>query len=144
MPFYKQEHPYSCAVACLRILLAHYGIEVSEGELREKCKTRELGTYARDILACAQEYGFSAKLEHLSVEYLKELLDQDIHPIVYINMFPTSHIPYSHTVIVESYEGDRLLIVDPNAEPTEIRLSDFLECWEIYDNMAIVIESRKV
>ena len=72
LPFYKQEHPYSCTVACLRILLAHYGIEVSEAELREKCKTGELGTYARNILACAQEYGFSATLEHLSIERLKK------------------------------------------------------------------------
>jgi ABC-type bacteriocin/lantibiotic exporter with double-glycine peptidase domain len=54
----------------------------------------------------------------------------------------TSHIPYTHTVIVESYEGDRLLVVDPLAEPKEIRLSEFLESWAFYDNMAVVLRRR--
>jgi predicted double-glycine peptidase len=54
-------------------------------------------------------------------------------------MFPTSHVPYVHTVIVEDYESDRLLLVDPNVGPWEIRVTDFLEAWEIHGNMALVL-----
>ena len=69
-------------------------------------------------------------------------LGEGVYPIAYINMFPTSHIPYTHTVIVESYQGDWLLVVDPLAEPKEIRLSEFLESWAFYDNMAVVLRRR--
>jgi len=42
------------------------------------------------------------------------------------------------------YEDDhQLLIVDPNAEPLEISLSDFRESWQPYGQMAIVVQ-RKV
>jgi len=54
-------------------------------------------------------------------------------------MFPTSAARYTHTVIIENYEGSQLLIVDPNAEPREVSLSDFLESWQPYDQMAIIV-----
>ena len=54
-------------------------------------------------------------------------------------MFPTSLVPYVHTVIVENYGTDWLLLVDPNTGPWEIREADFLEAWEIHGNMALVL-----
>lgn len=140
LPFRRQEHPYSCTVACLRIRLAHHSIEIDEATLRQKCKTHEFGTYARDILACAREFGFTATIEYLSLERLCFSISQGVYPIVYINMFPTSQIPYVHTVIVEQYDAGRLLLVDPNTGPWEIQASDFLEAWEIHGNMAIILK----
>ena len=121
------------------MLLEHHGFVVSEAELRKRCQTSELGTLVENLLNCARAFGFEAEIEYLTVERLRELLDEAVYPITYINMFPTSHIPYTHTVIVESYEGDWVLVVDPLAEPKEIRLSDFLESWGFYDNMAVVL-----
>lgn len=37
-PFIPQEGKYACALACLRMLLAHNGIHVSEEELFKKAK----------------------------------------------------------------------------------------------------------
>jgi len=55
-------------------------------------------------------------------------------------MFPTSDIPYTHAVIIESLEeGGQLLMIDPLDGPKEVKLSDFLEGWEVFGNMAIVI-----
>jgi len=139
LPFHRQETASSCAVACLRILLEYHGIKVTEAELREKCKTTELGTYAKDLMACARNFGFEASLEYLTVDQLKSLVNDGVYPIAYINMFPTSHIPYTHAVIIESLEGNQLLIVDPLDGPREIKLSNFLEGWEVFGNMAIVI-----
>jgi len=139
LPFRRQEHPYSCTVACLRMLLAYHGIEMDDADLHHRCRTREFGTYARDVVACARELGFTATIEHLSLVQLRHLVDQGVFPIAYINMFPTSQIPYIHTVIVEDYEADRLLLVDPNTGPWEIRVADFLEAWEIHGNMALIL-----
>ncbi len=139
LPFRRQERPYSCTVACLRMLLAYHGVEIDEATLRRKCKTQELGTYAEDVLVCAREFGFTATIEHLSLEQLRLLIDHSVFPIIYINMFPTSQIPYVHTVIVEDCRADRLLLVDPNIGPWEIRVADFLEAWEIHGNMALIL-----
>lgn len=139
LPFHRQETASSCAVACLRMILEHYDLVVSEVELREQCQTSELGTKVENLMTCARDMGFEAELEYLTVERLKELLDQSVYPIAYLNMFPTSHIPYTHTVIVENYEGDQFLIIDPLAEPKEIRLSDFIEGWAMYDCMAVIL-----
>ncbi len=139
LPFRRQERPYSCTVACLRMLLAYHGVEMDGAELRHRCKTREFGTYARDVVACARELGFTATIEYLSLAQLRHLIDQGVFPIAYINMFPTSQIPYVHTVVVEDYEVDCLLLVDPNTGPWEIRVADFLEAWEIHGKMALVL-----
>ena len=119
--------------------IAHHGIEIDETTLCRKCKTQKFGTYARDVLACAREFGFTATIEHLSLEQLQLLVDQGVFPIVYINMFPTSQVPYVHTVIVEDHEANWLLLIDPNTGPWEIRVPDFLEAWEIHGNMALVL-----
>lgn len=132
LPFHRQEIPSSCAVACLRMILEHHGFVVSEAELRKRCQTSELGTWVESLLSRARALGFEAEIEYLTVERLRELLGEGVYPIAYINMFPTSRIPYTHTVIVENYEGEWLLVVDPLAEPKEIRLSEFLESWGFY------------
>ena len=36
--FFKQEKSYSCMVACLRMVLEHYGVTENEDILREKSK----------------------------------------------------------------------------------------------------------
>jgi ABC-type bacteriocin/lantibiotic exporter with double-glycine peptidase domain len=126
------------------MILEHYGLVVSEADLREQCQTSDLGTKVENLMNCARDIGFEAELEYLTVERLKELLNQSVYPIAYLNMFPTSHIPYTHTVIVESYEGDQLLVIDPLSEPREIRLSDFVEGWAMYDCMAVILQPGPV
>lgn len=122
------------------MLLAYHGIEMDEAELCHRCKTRKFGTYANDVVACARELGFTATIEHLSLAHLQRLIDRRIFPIAYINMFPTSQIPYIHTVIVENYEADQLLLVDPNTGPWKIQVADFLQAWDIHGNMAIILQ----
>ncbi|MFQ6014816.1 MAG: cysteine peptidase family C39 domain-containing protein [Anaerolineae bacterium] len=34
LPVYQQETPYSCVAACLRMVLAYFGVEVDEDALR--------------------------------------------------------------------------------------------------------------
>jgi predicted double-glycine peptidase len=113
---------------------------VDEATLRQKCRAREFGTYAKDILACARKFGFTAFVSYLSLKQLRQLIDQGIYPIVYINMFPTSQLSYTHTVIVEDYKANHLLLVDPNVGPWEIRTDDFLEAWGIHGNMALILQ----
>jgi|GEM_PF-6888188 len=48
-PFLPQQSKYSCAVACLRMLLAAHGIDRTEEELRILCDCGTEGTGERKI-----------------------------------------------------------------------------------------------
>ncbi|MBI5052515.1 MAG: hypothetical protein HZB52_04525 [Chloroflexi bacterium] len=61
LTFLPQETRYSCTVACLRMVMAHFDISIEESELRECCKTTEQGTLAREAVKCAQQHGLNAK-----------------------------------------------------------------------------------
>jgi ABC-type bacteriocin/lantibiotic exporter with double-glycine peptidase domain len=62
LPFYAQETPESCVPACLRMVLAHWGILETESILRAKCQTTHRGTNYHDAVSCVQSYGLNAKL----------------------------------------------------------------------------------
>lgn len=40
LPHYQQEFDYSCVAACARMILAQFGKNLSEAELRKLLKTR--------------------------------------------------------------------------------------------------------
>ena len=61
LTLFHQETRYSCTVACLRMMLAHFNISIEESELRECCKTTEQGTLAREAVECAQQHRLNAK-----------------------------------------------------------------------------------
>jgi ABC-type bacteriocin/lantibiotic exporter with double-glycine peptidase domain len=44
VPHFKQEIPYSCAAACARMVLAHYGAAFTEDQLRGTLGTQPHGT----------------------------------------------------------------------------------------------------
>src|SRR5262249_61312357 len=75
-PFYPQETDFSCAVACLRMVLAHVGVLKSEAELRELCDCTIFGTSALQLLLAARKLGFTSSSKHtLTLADLTELTD---------------------------------------------------------------------
>ncbi|RUT06603.1 hypothetical protein DSM106972_028600 [Dulcicalothrix desertica PCC 7102] len=44
--FHKQETPYSCVPACLRMVLSVFEVDMSEAELRQLCDSTPFGTEA--------------------------------------------------------------------------------------------------
>lgn len=140
LPFHRQEKPYSCVNACLRMILDYNGINASEKELRDKCHTTKLGTYADAIISCIEDYGFSARFLELEVTDLKRYVKEDIFPILYINLYPV-HGKYSnHAVIVEKVDESKVLFIDPLRGVTELKLSIFGRCWDIVGNLGIIIQ----
>ena len=63
-PFYPQETDFSCAVACLRMVLDHLGVSKTEAELREICDCTIFGTAALELVLAARRLGFAASSKH--------------------------------------------------------------------------------
>ena len=70
LKLYKQEESYSCTVACLRMVLEHYGIKEDEKTLRIKSKTRFYGTHPINVVECANLYGLKANVGSLTLNKL--------------------------------------------------------------------------
>ncbi len=59
---FQQETPYSCAVACLRMVLEYYDVSHDEAFLVNLCGTTEDGTTAKGVVRAARSLGFNASL----------------------------------------------------------------------------------
>lgn len=85
LPLYGQEKPKSCALACLRMVLAAFGREVSEAEIRTVARMERRGTAIDELERVARVYGLDAQIEETTPEDLRRILSEGGLPIVYID-----------------------------------------------------------
>ncbi len=135
---FKQEMPYSCTIACLRMVLEQYGIQVDEKTLRIKSKTKLCGTHPFNVIECANSYGLKGFIDSLNVETLRKYVDQDIPVIVNI-LKVVDHDFYLHSVCVYRISRNFVYMLDPEDGETKIALDRFERLWENSDFTAIVI-----
>jgi ABC-type bacteriocin/lantibiotic exporter with double-glycine peptidase domain len=140
LQFHKQERAYSCAVACLKMVLEAFGKEIDDSELRRLCNTTELGTFADDIVSCTIELGFNAEKTYLAIANLKRLLEEDIFPIVYVNTYSLNGIFATHAIIVEEIEDGEVMIIDPLDGRKTVPLKIFDNLWDACNNLTIIVK----
>jgi predicted double-glycine peptidase len=80
LPDVRQSTEYSCGAASLESVLAYYGRDIDEENLRELLgTTAESGTYPDDIVRVAEELGFQAAVkENLTITDLEEGLGEGV------------------------------------------------------------------
>lgn len=111
---FKQETPYSCMPACLRIVLHHFGIEASEDDLRLRSYTTLWGTNARDAVVCAASFGLrSEEIREATLENLRAWLNQSLFPILLIDLRPIHGQVGRHAIVAEEIGEDQLTYLDP-------------------------------
>lgn len=140
LPFFLQETPYSCVPACLRMVLAASGVDISESELRVLCDCTPFGTDALLAIDAAKKLGFerSAKL-NLEVAELLAFLQSGIAPIAFINLKPIDGIETKHAVVVTEITTDSVTLLDPLIGERVLALSVFQISWLLVRNLALVI-----
>ena len=115
-PFIAQEGEYACALACLRMLLAHRGITVSEVELFRGAhlEIAAVGWINPEELALlARQYGLPASESRVSLTQLKRLLLAKKWPIVFVNRKPIDGVSEGHAVIPTRIVQGRVTFLDP-------------------------------
>lgn len=140
LTFFPQELRTSCTVACLRMVLNHWGVTESEVVLRECCRTTEQGSLGSDVVSCAEKYGLSA-YEAVGAGW-QELIswqDQGIYPIVLLNLFPLKALWVRHAVVIESAIEDTVTYLDPTYGRQVASRVSFEQAWAMNRNRAIVI-----
>jgi ABC-type bacteriocin/lantibiotic exporter with double-glycine peptidase domain len=142
LPFYKQEKPYSCVPACLRIVLAAQGQMVSESELRERCDCTFLGTEAVKAVDALRTMGFSNsnKCTLKIAELIAKLNVGLLYPIVFVNLLPIDGINDPHAIVVAAIDEDEVLVSDPLQGERLLPRSTFDTAWAMMRNLTILVQ----
>jgi ABC-type bacteriocin/lantibiotic exporter with double-glycine peptidase domain len=139
-PFHPQETDFSCAVACLRMVLESLGVARSEAELRELCDCTIFGTAALDLIQAARALGFTDSRKYsLELEDLKEITEEGYFPIVYAVTSVAGAGPDVHSLVVISVIGAEITVLDPKQGLRTISSETFSKMWEPMKNLAVVI-----
>ena len=85
LPFYKQEKRNTCALACLRMVLAAYGRHVPESAIEVQAHAEAGGTEIGELERLARQFRLTAEIRETTVEELGDLLAEGKFSIVYLD-----------------------------------------------------------
>jgi ABC-type bacteriocin/lantibiotic exporter with double-glycine peptidase domain len=85
LPHYTQEKPNTCALACLRMVLAAYGTRVNESELEALVQMEPKGTPVDELERLARQFGLIAEIQDLTVAGLQQVLEEGKLPIAFLD-----------------------------------------------------------
>ncbi len=146
IPFLQQERPESCIPACVRMVLARYGVERSEAEVYACCETDADGTLPSAAARCIRQFGLKAEAQRLKgLETLQGHLNTpDCSVIVHVNLATLLGVNVVHAVVVEAIDGraNYVRVVDPAYPPAGRRtwpLGLFEMAWRAVRYQALVI-----
>lgn len=140
-PFYVQEKSSSCLPACLRMVLAAYGVQFSERELRRRTGWQEqFGTSSTAIVEAAKTLGFvnSRETSGLRLYDLRDALHTGIYPIVGIGLAPYGHSG-QHAQVVVRVTSRGVNLHDPFLGRLTPNLLTFEAAWRLADFLTMLI-----
>ncbi len=85
LPLYRQEKDNTCALACLRMVLAAFGTHVKESKLEIRAHLEIDGTGIGELERLARLFGLVAHIQEATTEQLRQLLAEGKLAIAYID-----------------------------------------------------------
>ena len=139
VPYHRQEFPWSCFAACVKMVLEFIGIKKVEKDLRPLLRVTpyvggswyyaELGLESLG-LHFYWSYGFS-------LEELKELIKGETPIVVSLRFESGKEYHLNHTVVVTDVTDDFIIVHDPERdENMRIGVKHFSELWSNRRNLA--------
>ena len=140
-PFYKQETRYSCVPACLRIVLAGFGLDLSEAELRTLCDCTAFGTDALKAVDAVRQLGFPQTAKYtLSINELETLVAGGHYPIAFVNLGPIDGIDDEHALVITEMSHTEISVYDPLQGERILSRDTFCAAWAMMHNLVILVE----
>ena len=129
VPHYLQSDDSTCGPASLRMVMAYFGLEISEEDLAGACgHTYELGCRSEDMACAAKSLGFDVYLKNNStIEELSRLVNAG-QPVI-VDWF-CGDPPEGHSSVVIGVSENNIYILDPYLEEMRVvAKEDFRRCW---------------
>jgi ABC-type bacteriocin/lantibiotic exporter with double-glycine peptidase domain len=112
-PFFRQERSDTCMLACLRMLLAYRGQEVTEIALAENVTLEEGGLDPDQLAALARGYGLKAEARRLDAATIADLVRLEKFPIVLVDRSFLDREFSIHAVIPIRFSRQCVWVLDP-------------------------------
>ena len=120
-PDLRQDYDYTCGASCLQSVLMYYGFDAVESELVKKLgTTKDWGTEHTDIVRVAQEYNLEVEYGKMTIEQVKNYIDQKIPVILDIQAWSENNVDYStdwddgHYIVAIGYDNNGFIVEDPS------------------------------
>lgn len=140
-PFHKQETLYSCVPACLRMVFATHGVDVSEADLRAACDCTPLGTGSLQAVDAARSYGFQQSARYtLTLEELAILVEGGSYPIVFVSPRPIDGVTDTHALVLISIGAQDVTVYDPLRGERSLSKQTFSTAWALRHNLTIIVQ----
>ncbi len=117
----KQTYEESCGASALATLFNLYGFNTTEKELIDKLETTDIVTF-NDLQKVALNFDFSAKGYKISKDIFEDITVPVIARIL-------RKMDYPHFVVVQNFDKNSVLILDPNAGKFLITKKEFYSYW---------------
>jgi len=155
LPLYRQEKAETCALACLRMVLAAFGIHVSEQDLEAEASMEEGGTPLEELERLARQFGLVAEIHERTAEQIRQLLAEGKLAIVYLDravfdLTPrrrATHLAFHakvHAVVPVRVTEASIIYHDPlPPRVTRRSLRLFREAHRLFDNACVVCSNPK-
>lgn len=137
-PFFRQARYDTCALACLRMILAHYGIETTEEALVQAAHMEEGGVDIEELAQLASAFGLQATIRRLSLPDLSGLIARGQFSIVYLNRLPIDGEFAVHAVIPIRVSRRFVAFLDPRRGQRRVSTSQFEASQRYLDHFGIV------
>jgi ABC-type bacteriocin/lantibiotic exporter with double-glycine peptidase domain len=133
IPYYKQQHDYTCGPACAMMALACFGITAEEDELSGILGTNaEQGTEQKEFRKLAAHYSLAfIEKKDASLAELSELLGKGYAVIVCHHLASEK---VSHYSVLKSVDSKSLVLLDPYiGADCKYSVSEFKMLWKIVE-----------
>jgi ABC-type bacteriocin/lantibiotic exporter with double-glycine peptidase domain len=143
VPLFAQSQPHTCLPACVRMILAYHGQELSEAELAQAFKTIPLlGTQPDNVVSGLEVLGYHALwFENGTIDRLLELLSAKWPVIAFLRAQDLPHGRAGlHAIVIIGIENNHVIAHDPSmTDRLRLELNTFSQRWARLGRQGMVI-----
>lgn len=139
-PFFEQERDNTCALACLRMILADRGVRVSEDELVGQTAVQLEGVAFEDLARLARRYQLRASIERLDLLGATDLIDRGGLAIAFIDRGVIDGVFAVHAVIPIRVARKHVTFLDPLQGERRVTRRRFDAAWGNLKHLCLVCE----
>jgi predicted double-glycine peptidase len=125
LPIGRQTFDFDCGAKALQIVMAYYGMDISEGDLINELRCDTNGTPVQNMVSVAETKGFRVIWKcGFTLEKVKQLVDEKHPVIVLVQAWAQRYMTLEdwradnddgHYVIVIGHHGGIIVFEDPSS-----------------------------
>jgi len=150
VPYYKQQTPFTCALAVLRMALASFSRETTEVELaRVTGFSPKIGISMPDLAKACKIMNFDYKvMKSAQIDDIRNFLSEHLYPIVLLkaNIYEKASGEHGHFVLVKDIADKNVIVNDPDRiygkENKPVDKEIFTTAWNSSKSWLLVVKGE--